>query len=219
MHPNQRTATQQRVLDHASRIDVGGFFNLLTGPPLLDRVAALVPEHRERAFPPTETLALFMAQALSADGSCRQVLDDHAIKRAIAGLPHLSTSTSAFCQARARLPLPMVTTLTRCTGERVTDGAPTWWHWQGRRVRLADGATMNLADTAENQAQYPQPKSQKAGLGFPICRMVVLLCLATGSVLDAAIGPCAGKGSDERADLWSWIATVTDGFNEGLCLS
>jgi hypothetical protein len=78
---------------------------------------------------------------------------------------------------------------------------------------------MNLADTVENQAQYPWPMSQKAGLGFPICRMVVLLCLATCSVLDAAIGPCAGKGSDERADLWSWIATVTDGFNEGLCLA
>ena len=198
MHPNQHAATRQRVLDQANRLDTGGFFNLLTGPQLLDRVAALVPEHRERAFPPTETLAMFMTQALAADGSCRQVLDDHAVKRAIAGLPRLSTSTSAYCQARARLPLPMITTLTRHTGGLVTDGAPDCWHWRGRRVRLADGATMTLADTADNQAAYPQPTSQKTGLGFPICRMVVLLCLATGALLDAAIGPCAGKGSDEQ---------------------
>ena len=58
MHPNQRAAMrqQQRVLDHADNTDAGAFFNLLTGPQLLDRVDALVPEHRERVFPPTETL-------------------------------------------------------------------------------------------------------------------------------------------------------------------
>ena len=209
MHPNQSATTRQRVLDHANRIDGSGFYNLLTGPQLLARVAALVPEHRERAFPPTKTLAMFMTQALSADGSCRQALDDHAVERAIAGLPRLSTS--AYCQARARLPLPMIRTLTRQTGGLVTDGAPDWWHWQQRRVRLADGATMTLADTAENQAKYPQPKSQKDGLGFPICRMVVLLCLATGVVLDAAIGPCAGKGSDEQTLLRALLDSLLSG--------
>ena len=79
MHPNQSATTRQRVLDHAGSIDAGGFFNLLTAPQLLERVAALVPEHRERAFPPTKTLAMFMTQALSADGSCRQALDDYGV--------------------------------------------------------------------------------------------------------------------------------------------
>jgi len=45
--------------------------NCWTGPRLLDEVQALLPKHRERLFPPTETLSMFMAQALSADGSCR----------------------------------------------------------------------------------------------------------------------------------------------------
>jgi hypothetical protein len=211
VHRNQSAATRQRVLDHAKRIDGSGFYNLLTGPQLLDRVAALAPAHRQRAFPPTETLAMFMTQALSADGSCRQVLDDYAVKRLIAGLPRLSTRTSAYCQARARLPLPMITSLTRQTGGLVTDGAPAGWHWQTQRVRLADGATMTLADTPENQAEYPQSKIQKAGLGFPICRMVVLLCLATGALLDAAIGPCVGKGSDEQTLLRSLLDTLLRG--------
>jgi hypothetical protein len=211
MHPNQSAAIRQRVLDHAKRIDGSDFYHLLTGPQLLDRVAALVPTHRARAFPPTETLAMFMTQALSADGSCRQVVNEAAVKRAIAGLPLPSTSTSAYCQARARLPLPMITSLTRQTGGLVTDGAPAGWHWQNRRVRVADGATMTLADTPENQADYPQPTSQKAGLGFPICRMVVLLCLATGALLDAAIGPCVGKGSDEQTLLRSLLDTLLRG--------
>ncbi len=92
----------------------------------------------------------------------------------------------------------MISTLARQTGGIITEGAASWWHWQGRAVRLVDGATLTLADTEENQAAYPQSNSQKAGLGFPICRLVTLLCLGSGALLDAAVGPCKGKGSDEQ---------------------
>ena len=40
-------------------------FNLLTGSKLLNRVEALLPDHRERLFPPTATLSMFLAGALS----------------------------------------------------------------------------------------------------------------------------------------------------------
>ncbi len=200
MHPNHRPATgqQQRVRHHASAADSCAMFNLLTGPQLFDRVEALLPTHRERLFPPTETLSMFVAQALSADGSCRQVVNDAMVKRVIGGMKPGSTDTGAYCKARARLPLTMISTLAREVGGIVTKGAASWWHWRGRAVRLVDGATVTLADTEENQADYPQPNSQKAGLGFPICRMVALLCLGSGVLLDAAIGPCKGKGSDEQ---------------------
>ncbi|MFZ1539787.1 MAG: IS4 family transposase, partial [Chromatiaceae bacterium] len=70
---------------------------------------------------------------------------------------------------------------------------------RGRRIRLVDGTTVTLADTEDNQTEYPQPASQKQGLGFPVLRLVVLLCLSTGALIDAAMGPCAGKGSDEQS--------------------
>lgn len=63
---------------------------------------------------------------------------------------------------------------------------------------LADGTTVTLPATEENQGAYPQPASQRRGLGFPIMRLVGLLCLASGALLDAAGGPCEGKGSDEQ---------------------
>ncbi len=75
-------------------------------------------------------------------------------------------------------------------------------------MRLVDGATVTLADTEENQAEYPQPASQKAGLGFPQCRLVALLCLGSGALLDAASGPCEGKGSDEQSLLRSMLETL-----------
>jgi hypothetical protein len=183
-------------------------FNLLTGPQLLDRVEALLPAHRERVFAPTETLSMFVAQAPPADGSCRQAVSNAAVKRLVGGLSPCSTSTSGYCQARARLPLPMISTLARQAGEIIAEGAASWWHWRGRQVRLVDGATVTLPDTEDNQAAYPQSSSQKAGLGFPICRLVAVQCLGSGALLDVATSPCEGKGSDEQALLSSMLDTL-----------
>jgi hypothetical protein len=213
MHPNHHCATaqQQRVHHYANNADSYAMFNLLTGPQLFDRVEALLPAHRERLFPPTETLSMFLAQALSADGSCRQVVNDAMVKRVIGGLKPGSTDTGGYCKARSRLPQTMVSTLAREAGGIVAEGAASWWHWRGRRVRLVDGATVTLADTEDNQAAYPQPNSQKAGLGFPICRMAALLCLGSGALLNAATGPCQGKGGDEQTLLRDMLDSLNGG--------
>ena len=192
-------ARQQRlVLSRAEQTQVSDFFDVLTGPRLLQEVEDLLPAHRERVFPPTETLALFMAQALSADGSCRQVVNDTLVQRIVAGLPRSSARTAAYCKARMRLPETMISTLACRVGGLLGEDAVDWWRWRGRRIRLVDGTTMTLADTEANQAEYPQPASQRQGLGFPMLRAVALLCLSSGAVLAAATGPCKGKGGDEQ---------------------
>jgi hypothetical protein len=211
MHPNLNVTLQQRVLDHTRQVDALDFFHLLTGPKLREQVEELLPIHRERVFPPTETLAMFLGQALSPDGSCRQAVDDAIVQQLLSGGVPQSTNTSAYCQARARLPLPMLSTLTCAVGGIVAAEAPVQWHWQGRPVRLVDGTTVTLPDTAENQALYPQSCSQKAGLGFPIMRIVALMCLATGGLLNAAFGPCQGKGSDEQSLLRLMLETLQPG--------
>ncbi|RDH90891.1 MAG: IS4 family transposase, partial [endosymbiont of Seepiophila jonesi] len=88
MHPSQhvRIHQQKRISAHAANSDSYEFFNLLTGPEFLDKVESLLPDHRERLFPPTETLSMFLAQAMSADRSCQNVVDDAAIKRLMGGL-------------------------------------------------------------------------------------------------------------------------------------
>jgi hypothetical protein len=213
MHPNQRACLhqQQRVRRHATSSDSYAFFNLLTGPAFLAPVESLLPEHRERLFPPTETLSMFLAQAMSADRSCQKAVDDAAIKRLMGGLPLCSTHTGAYCRARQRLALEMVCTLARHTGGVMGEHTPATWHWRGRPVRLVDGATVTLPDTADNQELYPQPCSQQPGLGFPLCRLVGIICLASGAVLNAAMGPCQGKGSDEQSLLRSILGTLDSG--------
>lgn len=208
MNTNSKLARyqQQRIRSVARNSDSYRFFNLLTGPEMLSKVEQLLPEtHREREFPPTETLSMFLAQAMSEDRSCQKAVNDAVIKRVVGGLSPCSTGTSGYCQARQRLPLEMVSTLVRYTGELMNDPVP------GQRVHLVDGTTVTLPDTAANQAMYPQPAGQNPGLGFPISRIVGVICLSSGALLNAALGRFSGKGSSEQ----SLLRTLLDTFESG----
>lgn len=213
MHPSCRARAhqQRRIRRHAANSDSYTFFNLLTGPELLGRVESLLPAHRERLFPPTETLSMFLAQALSADRSCQRAVNDTAVKRLGGGLPLCSTHTGGYCRARQRLPVEMVVTLARHSGRLIAEGVPQAWLWRGRPVRLVDGTTVALPDTPTNQGVYPQSRSQQPGLGFPLCRLVGIMCLSSGAVLNAAIGPYRGKGGDEQSLLRSMLDTLESG--------
>lgn len=213
MHPSyyRRARQQQNIRHHANQSDAYAFFNLLTAPQLFNKLESLLPEHRERLFPPTETLSMFLSQALSADRSCQRAVNEAAVKRLVGGLSVCSTHTGAYCRARARLPLPMLSGLTQHIGHTLAASARPSWHWQGHPVRLVDGTTVAMPDTPANQAVYPQPRSQRPGLGFPLARLVGLICLGSGAVLDAASGGYRGKGNDEQTLLRSLLDRLKTG--------
>ena len=99
---------QNRISRYRHQSDGHRFFNVLTSDALLTKVDELLPEHRERLYPPTETLSLFLAQAMNADHSCKQTVNQFAVGRDAEGLSACSTATGAYCRARARLPEAMV---------------------------------------------------------------------------------------------------------------
>ncbi|WP_456380771.1 IS4 family transposase [Thiolapillus sp.] len=206
VHAQQRFIQSQRIESNCLST-----FNLLTSDILYDQVEKLLPKHRERLFPPTETLAMFVTQALSADRSCQHVVNQAAVGRLVSGLPTCSTHTGGYCRARQRLPLKMVSELSCYLGRQIDQALPDEWRWKGRRVRLVDGTTVTMPDTPDNQAAYPQPKGQKEGLGFPICRIVGITCLASGALLNAAVGRFNGKGGDEQTLLRSIQETLASG--------
>jgi len=192
-------------------IEAVDFFNLLTAPALLELTESLLPEHRERLYPPTETLSMFMGQVLAADGSCQKAVDGWAAQRVAAGLRVDSVNTGAYCRARQRLPLEMVRTLARRTAAQLSARAENRWRWRGRCVKLVDGTGILMPDTPANQALYPQLSSQAPGVGSPLARLVGVICLATGALLDAAIGPFVGKGTSELALLRRLLGAFSPG--------
>ena len=187
------------------------FFNVLTSPELLQTTEALLPGHRERLYPPTVTLSMFMRQVLEADCSCQKAVNGWATQRAADGLRACSVRTGGYCRARQRLPLEMVSTLSRQTGHLLSQRARAQWLWRARAVKLVDGTEVSMPDTPENQAVYAQPSTQAPGVGFPLARLVVVICLATGATLDAAIEPHRGKGSGELG----LVRRLLEGFRPG----
>jgi hypothetical protein len=187
------------------------FFNLLTGPLLLELTEEFLPAHRERLYPPTVALSMFIQQVLAEDGSCQRAVNGWAAQRVAEGLPIQSVRTGAYCRARQRLPVEMVAALTRETGKLLCAQADAGWRWRGRTVKLVDGTGISMPDTLENQARYPQLSSQAVGVGFPLGRLVGVICLSTGAVVDAAMGPFEGKGHSEH-DL---VRTLLGAFGPG----
>jgi hypothetical protein len=166
---------------------------------------------RDCVYTPLLTLWAFLGQVIRPDGSCRA-----AVARVLAWLVSRGErtcmpQTGPYCKARARLPESLLLRLMRETGTALHQAALADWRWLGRRVKLVDGTTVTMPDTEANQAAYPQQSAQQPGLGFPIARLVVVLCLACGTVIDAALGRYQGKKTGENA----LLRTLDDAFTPG----
>jgi hypothetical protein len=94
---------------------------------------------------------------------------------------------------------------------RVQELSEPFVRWLGHRVILVDGTTASMPDTPANQKEYPQQDGQKPGLGFPILRLVGLISLASGAVLDAAMAACKGKRTGETALLRHLLGSLRPG--------
>jgi hypothetical protein len=100
----------------------------------------------------------------------------------------MSGDTSAYCQARAKLPVAVLEQINNHLAERMEANIPDGGLWHGRHVRVVDGTGVSMPDTPANQARWPQTKSQKPGCGFPMMNLVGVFCLLTGALVKAAQG-------------------------------
>ena len=167
---------------------------------LLDRksIASAFGEATEildsaRIYTTAVTLWVFLSQVLSIDHGCVSAVAKLIHYRCARGLSRCSSKTGMYCIARNKLDEQALHRLVAKTGQDIEDQAPDQWLWLGHRVVTADGTTITMADTRENQAEYPQQRGQAIGCGFPIMRVVVLFALSTGTVLETAMGKYRGK--------------------------
>jgi DDE family transposase len=200
--PSSRSSSFEAVLAPFMQGEGFPFANVLTAQDIQEACDAenvCFGQAERSIFTLPVVLWAFLSQVLSPDKSCRA-----AVMRILVMLVSLergpcSTDTAAYCRARAKIPTVVLRRLTVRLGRQLEEAVPSHWLWKGKHVSLLDGATITMPDTAENQREYPQPPSQKPGLGFPIIRMVVLLSLATAALQDLAYGPYEGKETGETS--------------------
>ncbi len=206
------SSRQSKIQIHAKNTYAPDFLELLSGNQLSSVIEDNIPQYREHIYTPMQTLSMFLSQTLNDDRSCSKAVTEMIIQRqSKENVREISPNTGAYCLARKKLPLTLVTTLTAKVGELICQNIPSQWLWLGRPVKLIDGTTVTMPDTLKSQEVYPQPKSQKPGLGFPLCRLLAVSCLHTGVILNASMGPCKGKGSDEKSLLRNVLNTFTAG--------
>lgn len=146
-----------------------------------------------RIYSTAVTVWVFLSQVMSIHHGCMFAVAKLITFRIARGEAACSPETGGYCIARDKLDEDSMHRLMTFTGQAIEDSTPAIWRWHGHRVITADGTTVSMADTAENQAAYPQQKNQKPGCGFPMMRCVVMFALASGTVLEAAMGKYKGK--------------------------
>ncbi len=171
--------------------------NVLSEQLIAQALATIKVVWLDRIYSPLITLWVFLGQVISADHSCRAAVARLIAHRVSQGQPACSAETGAYCQARKRLPEEFFSDVARHAGRALEKESDPQWRWKGRRVYVYDGSSVSMPDTPENQQDYPQPDTQKPGLGFPLARIAAVFSLACGAVLDLGICRYAGKGQSE----------------------
>jgi hypothetical protein len=161
---------------------------------------------RDRLFSMQVTFWGFVAQILSPGSSCREIVRrvEAWWQETSSGSQVRSSSTSAYCQARARLDLATLEIIRRQVSWSLERNILSEERWlEGRAVKIVDGTGISMPDTPENQALWPQPSSQKPGCGFPQMKLVGLFSLSSGALLEAQTANLHVHESILFRSLWS----------------
>jgi hypothetical protein len=144
---------------------------------------------RIRGVPSRVVVYLLLAGALFGECGYGQVW-----QRLTAGLKGLAVAMptgGGLCQARARVgvkPLRFLFDLLR--GVAVTSAVGSVW-WCGLLVCAIDGTIMSVPDNPANLARFAKHRGNHGGSGYPLIRVMVLVCCGTRTLIDAVFGPTA----------------------------
>ena len=186
--------TDERLSD---RVAIG-LLTRVFPPAVVDAAVAAAGrgEVRSRLLPARVTVYYVLAMCLFSGQGYEEVM-----RLLAGGLEWLGRwrrawsvpSTAAIAKARARLgPGPLRELFERVVRPLAAESARGCWY-RGLRVVSMDGTTLDLADTAENDAHFGRPGSSRGeGRGaFPQVRLVGLGECGTHAVFAAALGPYA----------------------------
>jgi hypothetical protein len=183
----------------------------------LDGLAALVarfipkevftPEEgaRERVYTPWVTFVAFLGQVLTRGSACREAVRRVqawcvAEKRAVP-----DESSSAYCQARARLEVETLRAAHEELGGWIERHRKDTWRWCERSVKVLDGCGVSMPDSAANRAEFPYAGRQNPGCGFPTAKLVGLFCLATGRLVRFALDSWKTHEIPLARELIAWM--------------
>lgn len=134
---------------------------------------------RRRVLDPVNTVSLLVLQMLHRNTACSH-------------LPHLSGkrfTASAYCQARRRLPLGVMTALLDRTASAARSATSDVGLWLGHRKFLIDGSACSMPDTPRHANRFGKPSGHRPGVGFPMGHLLAILDGGTGLLAAIRMSP------------------------------
>ena len=141
---------------------------------------------RDRIFPLTRAFWSWIWQVLQPEASCRDVIQQLNALLALSDKPPIDPSSTAFCQARAHIPMPVLENALQASARSAQNKARPTSLLGSRPIRIVDGSCIRLADTPANREAFPRSTNQFNSQGFPLLKIIVLYCLSSGAVLARA---------------------------------
>jgi hypothetical protein len=136
-----------KSLVHKLRADkVLPFTDVLSAKSIANKINNL--NYRERIFSPDLTIYGFLSQAINADPSCQAAVSQIITHLISQGFDAPSANTSGDSQARSRLPQEILSDLAKEAAHELEKNIPNNWLWRNRNVKLVDGTTLSMPDTA-----------------------------------------------------------------------
>jgi len=141
---------------------------------------------RDTVLTPGNTLCWFVRQIAHGNIACSAI-------RHLAGRDF---SDSAWCQARARLPMGLIRRVHGLLVEKVRrelnmndDVGGDAYRWRGHRLHVLDGSSDSMPDTPELRSYYGVPSGCRQGLGFPMSHLLLLMDHRSGLLIDCIDAP------------------------------
>jgi hypothetical protein len=165
---------------------------------------------RERLYTPLRTLYTFVKQILSPDKSCKNAVARFIAERLLEDKSPICPNTDSYTKARNRLPETTIYELVKSVGRLSLGQTRASWKPYGRELKAFDGTIITLADTKANQEIYPKHSNKHKAVGFPQVRLLAIMSLSTGSVVDYALEASKGKGTGETTLLRSLLDSINE---------
>lgn len=152
---------------------------------------------RERTLDPMGTLRAFAIQIAHGNTAI-----SHVARLVGAGGAEREFSDSAYCQARARLPVAVVRAAFDDFTKRARDArAPSDGLFNGHRTALIDGSDVNTPDTPELRAGFGVSRNCAKGSGLPSIHALTIFDAHEGLLLDLHAAPVHTHDQRHAADL------------------
>ena len=150
---------------------------------------------RQRQLDPFTLMHLFVIQIMHGNTAIEHLRH----------LANLSTSATAYCQARMRLPLALVNYVNTWITTQLIDVSNQACRWRGHRIWRGDGTSFSMPDTPALQKYFGQPGGQAKGCGFPVATTLVL-CNAAGFIIKTLALPMRIHEGSQLSRLYDHLA-------------